>query len=78
MIEPVDKKFRVYYNVLEADKEGKIPSFDSESKTGLQIIADQREKVSIISIVKCKRYKPLAKRELKILYLVERKIVQFV
>lgn len=51
MIEPVDKngKVRVYYNVLEADREGESPSFDSESKTALQLIAYLGNMVSIFN-----------------------------
>lgn len=66
MIEPVDKngKVRVYYNVLEADREGEIPSFDSESKTALQLIAYLGNMVSIFNRT-CKRCELLAKCKIK-------------
>lgn len=53
MIEPIGEggKVRVYYNVLEADKKGNVPydgeKFDSESKTGFQIIAQKGNKASL-------------------------------
>lgn len=52
MMEPIGEvgKVRVYYNVLEADRYGNVPSdgkkFDSESKTGFQIIAQKGDKAS--------------------------------
>lgn len=52
MKEPIGEgeKVRVYYNVLEADREGHVPSdgenFDSESKTGFQFIAQKGDKAS--------------------------------
>lgn len=52
MIEP--KNFagdaRVYYNVLEADEKGRVPGhseFDSNSKSGLHMIAKSCNKASI-------------------------------
>lgn len=46
MIEPKRRsgKVKVYYNVLEGKKDGKPPTFYSESKTGLQIIVKKRNK----------------------------------
>lgn len=52
MMEPIGEvgKVRVYYNVLEADRYGNVPSdgkkFDSKSKTGFQIIAQKGNKAS--------------------------------
>lgn len=50
--EPIGEvgKVRVYYNLLEADRYGNVPSdgkkFDSESRTGFQIIAQRGDKAS--------------------------------
>ncbi|XP_052711006.1 uncharacterized protein LOC128185454 [Crassostrea angulata] len=53
MKEPIGEgeKVRVYYNVLEADREGHVPSdgenIDSESKTGFQFIAQKGDKTIV-------------------------------
>ena len=50
MIDPVSPSgdVCVYYNVLEADEHGRVPSdsnFNSQSKSGLQLIAKSGNKV---------------------------------
>lgn len=63
MMEPIGEvgKVRVYYNVLEADRYGNVPSdgkkFDSESKTGFQIIAQKGDKASYHRLSFAKRLK---------------------
>lgn len=79
MIEPKRRsgKVKVYYNVLEGKKDGKPPTFYSESKTGLQIIVKKRNKVSNILIVIYKRCKFLAECKLKKISLTETERVHY-
>nr|XP_022293145.1 uncharacterized protein LOC111103871 isoform X2 [Crassostrea virginica] len=54
MIDPVSPSgdVCVYYNVLEADEHGRVPSdsnFNSQSKSGLQLIAKSGNKVTVMN-----------------------------